>query len=563
MDENKLNPMPEEPIENENEIVTPETPETEAAEEEVQVEVQADVQDEVFEEADDEQSENSEPADYDELCENFENPSNENVEEDASAPAKPKKKKKKGAIVAVVILVALLLFASISMISAIIKTNAAKIDLDEVVLSVEDVDSSAAEFYQIYMYYYGYNSYYQYSEDELKELAIKQLVFTNALYAEAVEAGYELNDEDKALIEEQLASVTETAESASMSADEYLDINYCEGFTLEMFRQIVEKSQLAQRYYSDKMTAIEDNYKTAEGIAEIEAEYEANKIDYDLADIAYWYFDASEETAKDNAQAVVTKISEGMSFTDAIRAVTGDSEAIPNNLKGYTMAELTDGDFAEAGVEWIFAKNEDGSYKNGAGAATSIDDGSVIYVLYANNVPSRDETLPVTSYYIQIDVSDEDTIKTQAELKLEAKATAEALLKDFEKTAKTEEDFIALMTDCNNGDNELVNADAFADMKNDGAQAVVVENWAFDAERKAGDYTLVDDGDCYYILFYAEKAENTVWYQAVLDSMITNEAGSFENSILEEYESKTVENEEAVNNVIAYVANMASAQYGY
>ena len=63
--------------------------------------------------------------------------------------------------------------------------------------------------------------------------------------------------------------------------------------------------------------------------------------------------------------------------------------------------------------------------------------------------------------------------------------------------------------------------------------------------------------------FYAEKAENTVWYQAVLDSMITNEAGSFENSILEEYEAKTVENEEAVSKVIAYVANMASSQYGY
>ena len=559
MDENKLNPMPEEPIENENEIETPENPETEAAE----AEVQTDVQEEAVEEIADEQSESSEAADYDELCENFEKPANESAEEDASASAKPKKKKKKGAIVAVVILVALLLFASISMISAIIKTNAAKIDLDEVVLSVEDVDSSAAEFYQIYMYYYGYNSYYQYSEEELKELAIKQLVFTNALYAEAVEAGYELNDEDKALIEEQLASVTETAESASMSADEYLDINYCEGFTLEMFRQIVEKSQLAQRYYTDKMTAIEDNYKTAEGIAEIEAEYEANKIDYDLADVSYWYFDASEETAKDNAQAVVTKISEGMSFTDAIRVVTGDSEAIPNNLKGYNMAELTDGDFAEAGIEWIFAKNEDGSYKNGTGSATSIDDGSVIYVLYANNVPSRDETLPVTSYYIQVDVSDEDTIKTQAELKLEAKATAEALLKDFEKTAKSEEDFIALMTDCNNGDNDLVNADAFAGMKNDGTEAAVVEDWAFDAERKVGDYTLVDGGDCYYILFYAEKAENTVWYQAVLDSMITNEAGSFENSILEEYEAKTVENEEAVSKVIAYVANMASSQYGY
>lgn len=562
MDENNVNPTPVDSLNGENENSEPEVNESEAVAAEVESE-----------------PESPETSEYDQLVADYEAVLNNEVAEPANdeetaeteneetpeenAEPKKKKKKSKGAVVAIVLLVALLVFAGASLIAAIVKSNASKIDLDQVVVSVNDVDSSAAEFYQIYMYYYGYNSYYQYSEEELKELAIKQLVFTNALYSEAVEAGYELNEEDQAMIDEQLASITDTAESASMSADEYLDMNYCEGFTLEMFKEIVEKSQLAQRFYADKIEAVEEQYKGSEGQAKIEAEYTANKLDYDLADVSYWYFDASEETAKTDAEAIVAQVNEGKSFADAIKSVTGDSEAIPNNLKGYSKTELTEGNFAEAGVEWIFEVNEDGSYKNGTGSATTIDDESVVYVLYVNNAPQRDETLAATTYYIQVDVSTDASIKTENELNLEAKSAADTVLKKFEQTDKSAESFTALMSEYNEGDNDLISADVFAEMKNDGSVDAVVEDWAFDEARKAGDYTLVEGDGCYYVLFFASKEEYPVWFQTAMDTILANDIGNFETTVLEEYESKTVTNDEVVNEVIAYVSNMASAQYGY
>lgn len=554
MDENNVNPKPLDSDDSASENTQPVTNESEVMPDEAVQTEQADI----AEVNDSEQVNDAEPETVEEAAD-----ASEPVEAEENAEPVKKKKKGRGAKAAIVVLVLIMIVAIVSMVAVIIKSENAKIDLEQTVLSVNDVDSSAAEFYQIYMYYYGYNSYYQYSEEELKDLAIKQLVFTNALYAEATDAGYTLNDEDNALIEEQLASVTQTAEASSMTADEYLDSNYCKGFTLDMFREIVEKNQLAQRYYTDKMTAIEEQYKGDDGKAKIEAEYKENKLDYDLSDVSYWYFDASEETAQADADAVVAQVKNGKAFTDAIKSVTGDSEAVPNNLAGYSKSELESGNFAEAAIEWIFEENEDGSYKNGAGAVTTVDDESVIYVLYVNDAPGRDETLPVTAYYIQVDVSTDDSIKTENELKLQAKSTADAILKEFEKTDKSVKSFTELVYEHDNGDNDLVSGDVFEELKNDGTEDEAVEAWAFDEARKTGDYALVEGDGCYYILFFAEKAEAAVWYQTALNNLIVNEAGSFETSIIEKYEAITVTNDEAVNEVVAYVANMVSSQYGY
>lgn len=550
MDENNVNPKPLDSVDGDVENTDPVTNESEIMPEDVQTETNENAQ-----EQEDSESMVSENADT----------AHTGIEFGAIENAEPVKTKKKGkgAIITIVALGLIMVVAIVGMIAVIFNVGKAKLDLEQTVLSVEDIDSSAAEFYQAYMYYYSYNSYYQYSEEELKNLAIDQLVLTNTLYAEAIANGYTVTDEIQAQIDEQIDSVTVTAEASSMTADEYLDEAFGKGFTLDMLKVIVEKSIIAQTYYEDRITEIEDQYKGDDGKDKIEAEYTANKFDYDQTDVSYWYFDASEDDAQANADAIVDQVNGGKTFEEAIKSVTGDSEAIPNNLKGHSKEALESGNFVADAIEWIFAENEDGSYKNGTGAITAIADDSKVYVFYVNNAPHRDETHPVDVLYIQIDISTDSSIKTEKELAIEAKATAESILKEFEETDKSIASFTDLIVKHTNGDNDLVSGDMFEAMKNDGSEDAAVEGWAFDESRKEGDYALVEADGCYYVLFFEKKAENAVWYDTILNTLITDEARGFEENAITQGKEKAVINDDVVNEVIEYVVNLFATQYGY
>lgn len=556
MDENNLNSMPlgDEGKKDDAEVLPEETAAmaeettTELLEEESDCEQSADA------------SQENQCAEAEESSEEIATEETETAEaEEATQEPVKKKKTGKGAKIAIGILLTIMALAIAGTVAVFIAARPPKIDLDQTALSVSDVESNAAEFYQVYMYYYSYNSYYGYSDDELKDLAIDQLVFTNALYAEAVANGYTLTEEDQAAIDAQMSSVTATAETYSMSADEYLDENYCKGFTAEMFEDIVTKSQLAQRYYSDKMEALEKEYEDA---AKVEALYKENKLDYDLADAQYCFFDASDENAVKNANQVVALINGGASFEDAVKQVAGDTESV-NSLAGKTKAELESGSFDEDAIAWIFEEDADGNYVNAAGAVTTVETDSTVYVLYVNNAPSRNEALPVSAYYIQVDVSTDDSVKSASELKLEAKTTAETILKDFEATDKTAESFVDIVSEYYNGDNELVDGDVLEDMQNDGSQDAAIEEWAFAEGRAEGDYALVEGDGCYYILYVSEKSENPVWYETVLDDVITEEASSFETEMLETNKEIAVMNDDVINEVIAYVQETLASQYSY
>ena len=572
MNENNVNPNPVDDVKEENtEPLTEEV--NEVAEESVQeaevVQTEAEVQETEAAEAEiaDETEETvddtaEESADVAETTETEKSEDDEAAEEVETAEEPVKKKKRRGVKALIAFLVLVMVIAIAGMIAVIYTAEKSKIDLDQVVLTVDNVDSNAAEFYQSYMYYYSYNSYYQYSEEQLKELAVDQLLLTNSLYADAIAAGYTVTDELQQQIDEQLESIKLTAESSSITADEYLNKAFCPGFTLEMFEEILTKSMVAQKYYSDKMETIEKKYEGDSGKTLIEAEYNENKLSYDLTDVSYWYFDASEEGAQDNADAIVAQVNGGKSFDAAIQSVTGDKEALSNALKGHSKSALESGSFIKAAIEWIFAENEDGSYKNAAGAVTTVADDSKIYVFYVNNAPHRDEIYPVDVEYIQVDVSTDSSIKTEKELKIEAKSVANSVMAEFEDTDKTVESFKKIVVEKNNGDDKLVKGDVFELMKNDGSVDAVVEEWAFEDGRAVGDYALVESEDCYYILFFANRAENPVWYDSIWNAMVTNEARAFEEGILAESEASAQINDDVVNDVIAYVANLAS-QYSY
>ena len=524
--------------------------------EEENEEIQETVEEKIVDETIDEPAEDI----VDETVEDAEETTEDEAEEDAAEETvveeAPKKKKKKGKValivlgsifgVIVALIGALLLVGWITMPRA---------DVDNVVLTIGDIDSDTGEFINVYGAYSYYASYYGFSEEEVKNYTMEELTAANIYYLKGIEAGMTLTDEDKADIEENIASLTSSAESYGMTAEEYLEQNICNGYTLDDYRAYLEKQYIAQKYYADAMEKLEAEYKDSDD--KVQAEYEADKAAYDLANVSYFYFDSTDEAAQDKADAIVEKVKGGMDFAAAIVEVSGNADATPvDRLTGETKSVIS-GNFSSEAADWIF-EIKDGSYVNGKGAVTTLVVDDVVYVLYADNSPVKNEAVPATVNYIRVEVSTDTTVKSEDELKLSAKASATKILAEFENGEKTEAAFTKLQDDCNSGDDTLVTGDTFAAIVAGDAKDDAVDAWVFDSARKVGDYALVEGDGCYYILFYTSVNEHPVWYQTALSVILENARTEWDEQVKAEFADKTVVYDEAIEEAIAYIT--ASAQ---
>ena len=545
MDENKINPeLGNSEESNEQEVNTAENASEEVASSENVSEGNPEVK--TFSELVAESANEGEPAEVPEA-----ETSEAEVSEAPSTPEKPKKKK--GKIAALVALIVVLVGATVAMVFFMLNATP-KVDVEKTVLTVGDVDSNAGEFINYYNMYSYYATYYGFTSEQIKEYAIEDLKSIDIYYAKAVAEGYTLSEEEIAQVDANIASVEQGAETYSMTSEEYLATYICEDYSIEMYRTFLEKQMLAQKYYNEKLNEINTKYEGDD--AAVQAKYDADRTAYDLTDVSYWYFDSTVEDAQTQADAIVSKVNGGMSFTDAIKAVTEDSEAVPNDLKDYTKSVISS-NFSVDAAEWIYSF-EDGAYVNGAGAVTTIETNGVIYVLYVNAEPSKNEAVPVTIDYICVDVSTDTSVKTEAELKVAAKATATSILKELESGTVDADAFAALRDSYDSGDNELVSGDVYEEMTADGSHDEAVEAWAFDSSRKVGDYALVEGDGCYYILYYTAVNEHSVWYQTAFEALVDDAYNEWSSEVTAEFEDKIVIYEDVIEEIVAYLTSESS-----
>lgn len=557
MDENKITPELDNTTETQDSQVNPETEEVaeaQAVAETVEVAPETDVTE------DNDSSDTAVEAEEDTDAEVIESVPEDEVS--LGQPEAPKKKKRKGLKIVLGIFVALVLCFVALIVGAIIYVNNAtklSVDADEPAITIDDVEINAGEYIYMYSYFSGYYSSY-YTPEQIADYATDQLIYVNSLYKKAVEAGYTLSEEDTAEIDKVIASVEQQAEAYSVTVDEMVEDYFCEDYTVDMFRAYLEKEYLANKYYADETTKIQSKYTGKDAVEVIEKEYNSNKATYDLSDASYAYFDATEEGAQANVDAIIAKVKAGSSssFEDALKAVSADTAS--KSLKGYTMSVI-ESNFSQDVAKWLFAM-ENGAYVNGTGSVTSIADEEVIYVVYANGEPYRNEQIPVTVDYIKVEADTDTTVKSEEELLAAARATASKILKDFEATEKTVDDFYALADTYNKGDNKLISGDKFADIIDDGTHEEALAAWAFDADRKVGDYTLVEGDGCYYIVFFTEKDEYAVWYQSVAEVLLNSDLSVWSESIIAAYEDVTVKHDDVINAVIKYLT-AGSSLMGY
>lgn len=472
-------------------------------------------------------------------------------------PSKKAKGKKKGLIAILIILVLIIIGATAFLVSMIVKNNGSTVDSSKTVMSINDVSSDIGEFINVYSYYASYNSYYQQiSDEQLRELSLEQLQFINTLYIKAVEAGYTLSEADIAEIDANVTSIAEGAEAYSMSVSEYLEENVGPKYNEEMFRAYLEKQTLAQKYYTDEMEKIQSSLTG--NAAEVEKKYAEAKTDYDIAAAQYFYFESSDASAESKADALISAVTKSRNFAAEVKAATGDNTSAPQELS--FAKSVIAANFSEEAANWIYETDDSGNYVNGEGSAEKFVSGGMIYVVYVNDVPGRDETIPVNVEYIKVDIGTDTTIKSAAELEAASKSIADTLYNGAKDSGKT---LNAIYNTSDYAENDLVDCDVYEQLNDNSGIDAAVEAWCFDESRKAGDIGLVEGEDGWYILRFDSKEENAVWYQTAYETLMNDTMTKWQDDLTHEFDEIVVLDEEAISEAIAYITSKVSANVAY
>ena len=554
MDENKIIPTPEEDVEKDS-----------VTEEEIQENTDIESE-EVNEEtlADSDENADEESAEEDEFIieDSDDEDEDEDEEEESEESPKKKKKMKTGIKVLIGILTTIIVFVLGCVI--LVAVNVPRVDFDDVAITIDGVEISASEFY--YAYLSSYSSNGSYGAEAIKSATLDQVSLLYKAYADGKKAGYEMSEDAKSDMAAQFSYIESTAAEQGVTPDELVAQSfYTDDFTYEMYKKVFEITTYASDYLYNKIEEIEKSYDGEAGLKKIEAAYAKDKATYDLSDFSFWYFDASLETSQANAEAVKAAVEGGMTFTDALASVVPDVTA--KTVIGKAKSDLTNAALPTELVDWVYKTNEDGSYANGTGAVTVVSDSSLVYVVYVNNAPAKDEIHPVTANYIKVKISTDTTIKDSEDMnRIKAKNEAAAILASFLGTDKSEAKFTEIMQSEAVTKNKLASADTFEGATKDGSIDENLENWLFAEDRKSGDYTaeLIETEDAFYIVFYVKQEEKPVWYTTTLSSLLNADVETLQKSILAEAEKVTTRDDEVIADVMDYVAYMVSmSSYSY
>lgn len=128
--------------------------------------------------------------------------------------------------------------------------------------------------------------------DAFKYAAIRNLIEIKYCAKQALAQGITLTDAQNTEINNNIESLRTTAAQDDYSLDRYLRANYGNGVSEKVVRQILEESFLATAYMEKLETEMRG--KITDDV--INAEYEANKVNYDVVDFKTWVFTAETES---------------------------------------------------------------------------------------------------------------------------------------------------------------------------------------------------------------------------------------------------------------------------
>lgn len=345
-----------------------------------------------------------------------------------------------------------------------------------------------------------YTDEYDTYEDYFIDMTEKTIGETYNLYALALEAGYTLSEEDQQTLAEDLAEVKSYATQSGYSADGYLARVYGNGCTLDAYEQYRTVRLLTMQYYNDNLPENEHSD------SELAAYYKENREDIDGVTFTSISYNASTYVGKDEDGNALDIDDE------AIAAAKADAEtalkSMPEDASEHKSMAHTYIESYGYGThdmaEWLF----DTSRKEGDTEMFTSEDGNTFYVAKFTSRDDRDyDTVNIRLISFTSSTTDDTTPATNAG------AAYEVL--NANPTVDTFKELVTKYASSSTDDGGLHENVAKNTYNED------VDAYIFSAERKTGDYKLIEHDTSYYLVWFEGVGEN---YRSLLcDSLMTDE----------------------------------------
>lgn len=398
--------------------------------------------------------------------------------------------------------------------------------------------ASEVEFYYNSSYYSfitNYSSYLQamgldttkslssqsYGEDQtwadfFRDQAVSSLTNITILWQEAQNEGFSLSEADQQSLDTELASISEAATGSNFtSVDQFLSANYGKGLTYDKVKTLMERSYIAQAYYTEKQASF--SY-TEDELLDY---YNKDADNYDNYKYVYYYIDGSEdsdngidsETAMANAEEKAKNILDGkIAYVDEFKAkvlalTNGDA------TETVTAGSSLGSDFADWMKDASRSEGDVEMFKSTSG----------YYVIYFEERDNNDYNTVNVRHILIKAVADENGKYTD-EAKQTAKDKAEELLAEWEDGAATEDSFAELANSSSEDTGSNTKGGLYEDVRKN-QMVATFSDWCFDETRKAGDTGIVfneDSNYCgYHVMYFVGYGDN---YRTVLaDSSLRSE----------------------------------------
>ena len=402
-------------------------------------------------------------------------------------------------------------------------------------------------------------------DEFFKDSAVNYAQFVYAYYNEAVDAGYTLSEDEKAEINETIKSYREEAVANNYSLNAYLRESFGGGFNEKAFRKQLEMETLAQNFSEDKASELKTNIPEAD----IKAEYEANRKNYDYADVRYYSFafttltlnegeteDALKErqkaeNAKTEAKAkeIFDKLTDEASFKSAITAFKNEGKEKPTDDDYTTLSEITTYNSLSTSTcpeaaDWAF----DTARK--AGDKTMITGEKAVYIIYSIKPIYAMNSVDVRHCLVKFDT--EDTANVTEAQKTAAQKEAKALLDEWLAGDKTEESFAAMVKDKTDDTASAETGGLYEGIRTTDNYVAPFEEWSFDDARKAGDYGIVETEYGYHIMYFvSDNTDDLDWKAAIQNSKGTTALEEFETDLLKKDGKYAVTENETWTNMVS------------
>ncbi len=375
----------------------------------------------------------------------------------------------------------------------------------------------------------------------LKDRAVLIAQQTIGYYNEAVAAGTELTEDQKAEIDETVETYRKQAAESNYSLNAFLKTYFGAGFNEKAFVKQLEMELLAQNFTDAKQKEVSDAI-TDETVA---AEYKANQKEYDYADVRYYSIafktltknegetddalKARQKAENDKlvaaAKDIAAKATDENALIEAVKAYNDSKEDTTKKLTATSYASLSSAVGAD-GADWAFAAGRKAGEVNTFAGEKSANIVFVIKPAYTSN------SVSVRHCLVEFDAKDENNV-TDAE-KQAANKIANDLLAGLGD--KVTEDAFSKMVKENTADTASAETGGlYENIRISDSYVENFEKWSFDPARKAGDTGIVETEYGYHIMYFvSDNTDDVDWKAAIKDEMTNEDLTAFQEELFKE-----------------------------